>query len=91
MKTPERNVSVSRATQRAVDIIPAFAEYLPAEVVAGVPADLGAWCDSRPDEAAGLVAYMLDELDAIAPTGCYFGAHTGDGSDYGWWDVEEGE
>ena len=39
-------------------------------------------------DAAGEVCNQLfDELDAVAPTGFYFGAHIGDGSDYGFWQI----
>ncbi len=41
-------------------------------------------------DAAGEVCNQLfDELDAVAPTGFYFGANAGDGSDYGFWQSEE--
>lgn len=39
-----------------------------------------------PDEAASdLLEQLFDALDRYAPDGWYFGAHPGDGSDYGFW------
>lgn len=32
---------------------------------------------------------LFDTLNTLAPDGYYFGAHPGDGSDYGFWECEE--
>src|SRR5690606_738190 len=36
-----------------------------------------------------LMEALFDALNEISPDGCYFGAHPGDGADYGFWSVEE--
>lgn len=41
------------------------------------------------EEASELVTILMDELSAIAPDGHYFGAHPGDGADFGFWSVDE--
>ncbi len=41
-------------------------------------------------EYAELAEGMHDFLDEIAPAGIRFGAHEGDGSDFGFWDAELG-
>lgn len=35
-----------------------------------------------------LIEALFDALDAISPEGTYFGAHEGDGADYGFWAID---
>ena len=91
--------SISHATLRDEDLIPAFEEVLDA---AGVEYDrpsavnmllLGQPLTDDELEEAGyyLNETLFDLLDGIAPDGTCFGAHPGDGSDFGFWEVEETE
>jgi len=41
------------------------------------------------EEMHWLVDDIFDALDGYAPENHYFGAHPGDGSDYGYWENEE--
>ena len=96
--------TVSHGTMRPQDLIPAFLDCL-AEVwpeayegymVAAfgpIPAyvqdegDDSEWWDS--EDAHYLLDGLFDALNEAAPEGYYFGAHPGDGSDYGFWACEE--
>jgi hypothetical protein len=40
-------------------------------------------------DAHELVDILADALDELAPEGMYFGAHPGDGSDFGFWRLED--
>ena len=44
-----------------------------------------------PEKISYALNELFDELDEISPEGFYFGAHPGDGSDYGWWPAENYE
>lgn len=41
------------------------------------------------EEAQGCLEYYFEALNTLAPNGHYFGAHWGDGSDFGFWPEEE--
>ena len=91
--------TISHGTLRNQDLIPAFldavAEHAPdhyAQLIAGpfgpIPAhaledDDADWWDS--DDAGYLLEELQDLLAEHAPDYCYFGAHEGDGSDFGFW------
>ena len=96
--------SVSHGTMRTQDLIPAFldtlAEVFP-EAYEGymvcpfppVPAyvqdegDDSPWWDSL--EASYILEDLFERLQDAATEGYYFGAHPDDGSDYGFWQIDE--
>lgn len=45
------------------------------------------WWNS--EEAVYLLDILLEILDSYAPEGYYFGAHPDDGSDFGYWSIEQ--
>lgn len=89
--------SVSYATMRAQDLIPVFLEVMKdtpeyIQIMQTMPSypfddDSGSWWDS--EESTYYLETIWDTLDSYAPDGYYFGAHVGDGSDYGYWKFEE--
>lgn len=97
--------TVSHGTMRPEDLIPAFLNVAEAhrlsranraqvreirsrvnqtETTATRPA-----YDYNTEEADEDTDALFDILDTIAPAGHYFGAHPGDGCDYGFWQNEE--
>jgi hypothetical protein len=96
--------TVSHGTLRPQDLIPAFLdavqEYAPSHyegmMVAGfgpIPSyvmdegDDSPWWQS--EDAGFLLESLFDILNEAAPEGVYFGAHPGDGSDFGFWEIDE--
>lgn len=92
--------SISHGTMRTQDLIPRFLEVLhkldPAthdEIEQQVPADARAtdiheWWGSE-DASYFLNESLFNALNECAPEGWYFGSHPADGSDYGFWEMEE--
>lgn len=101
MKTSEaniedlRNQTVSWGTHRPDDLIPKFLAVLKEygkeaydKYVSENP-EVEDW-KMLDDETKGwVVDELFDLLDGIAPEDCYFGAHPGDGADFGFWQVDE--
>jgi hypothetical protein len=96
--------TISHGTLRPRDLIPAFLdavqEYAPAHyegmmasAFAPIPAyvmdegDDSDWWNS--EDAGFLLEELFNILEEAAPEGMYFGAHPGDGSDFGFWEAEE--
>ena len=96
-----KNVSVSINTMRREDLIPAFVATLwaidstmenpLASQLRGIEADMEQAEYYESEDSQYDLEWLFDTLDMYAPDGYYFGAHPGDGSDYGFWAHEEEE
>lgn len=47
------------------------------------------WNDELAEQAAFVLDDIADALDSIAPENAYFGAHWGDGAEFGFWPTDE--
>jgi hypothetical protein len=47
--------------------------------------------ERRHDDVGSLIADLLDALAEVAPAGCSFGAHPGDGACFGFWSFKDPE
>jgi len=91
--------TVIHATHRTQDLVPAFLEVLRdtpeyVQIVILPPFPLIPTEDDDPRWDTEEMSYLLNEdlfdaLNKYAPEGYYFGAHPGDGSDFGYWKNEE--
>jgi len=93
--------SISSETLRTEDLLPACLDTLnalieDATVYKDLRSNAVAWCnqyganpDMIPDQAAEdgseIVNELVDALNEYAPAYAYFGAHEGDGADFGFW------
>jgi hypothetical protein len=84
--------SISHGTMRLEHLIPDFiaaCRALGVKVPTGKPRQRD--IERETEEAQEFCNALLDALDAAAPDGCYFGAHPGDGSDYGFWPDDDSD
>lgn len=83
------NQTISHGTMRPEDLIPKFLEVLE-ELNPKVSESAKRWNELAIQEAQSeFLSELFDLLDQEAPEGFYFGSHPGDGSDYGFWQMEE--
>lgn len=89
--------TIIRGTHRRSDLIPVFLGILqdaPESLQTGFYIPIHAWDNENvewwdSEEAEHLMQELFNTLDKFAPEGYYFGAHPGDGSDFGFWKLEE--
>lgn len=82
------NQTISHGTMRPEDLIPKFLEVLE-ELNPKVSESAKRWNELAIQEAQSqFLSELFDLLDQEAPEGFYFGSHPGDGSDYGFWQME---
>ena len=83
------NQTISHGTMRPEDLIPKFLEVLE-ELNPKISESAKHWNELAIEEAQSqFLSELFDLLDQEAPEGFYFGSHPGDGSDYGFWQMEE--
>ena len=97
------NKSIIHGTHRECDLIPAFLEVIKntteyTQIMQTNDSNLQVIFDPSADEhddrwESDDINYFLNEvlfdtLDSYAPDGYYFGAHQGDGSDFGFWEID---
>ena len=86
--------TIIRATHRTEDLIPAFTDELERLDDEGKYKDLIKEARnfqnlSEEEQSFLLNEQLFDALNDFAPDNAYFGAHPGDGSDFGYWESEE--
>lgn len=96
-----KNASISQGTLRTADLLSNFGVVVGGhsltryyKIMDGF-SEMGAdetWeelADRCPEVAEEILEEFVAALEEMAPEGCYFGAHPGDGADFGFWEVED--
>ena len=75
-----------------IEHIEAFLDGEKAEEMRKCVPDMAWYDDDHPfwesEEAVDILDDLFDVMNGYAPEGYYFGAHPGDGSDFGFWPIE---
>lgn len=82
--------SISHGTGRPEDLLPCFMSELDAlgaedNVLGAIERRMSASDYFDSDDCLWDLETVMEMLDTYAPDGHYFGAHEGDGSDFGFW------
>lgn len=80
--------TIIHGTMRNEDLIPAFRREL-SRIDALAEASIVPADDPDSEDGHEELIELFDVLDRYSPEGHYFGAHPGDGSDFGFWPFEE--
>lgn len=83
------NQTISHGTMRPEHLIPKFLEVLE-ELNPKVSESAKRWNELAIQKVQSqFLSELFDLLDQEAPEGFYFGSNPGDGTDYGFWQMEE--
>lgn len=82
--------TVIEGTLQPAPLLVAFLEELK-RFNPGEAAEFSAQWHSEFTEPGNAVTALIDTINDYAPDGWYFGAHPGDGADFGWWEGESND
>lgn len=84
---------LSSGTLRPEDLIPCFASALGSFLPPALARDIRRWSAGGYEDhmvsvvEAEILGQLDEELQRLAPEGCYFGANEGDGACFGFWEL----
>ena len=96
-----QNYTISHATLNTGHLIEAFTEFISAnsDHFNAESLDMARYIRNHYESGSfgeDTLSYYLNEIlfdmiDTVSPNGFYFGSHPGDGSDFGFWELEDAE